>query len=228
MAKQINVDVHARKSGKKHVRVTREQKLVPIVIYGKGIESEYGAIEDLSFKKNILAHEHALFSLNYNGRAISAVVRNLEIDHINNRVIHADFYAVNMNQKIDATVSIKFIGEAVGIASGGVMNKALEELQVFCLPSDIPNDIEVDVSHLDIDDRILISDLKIPGNVEVLHEADQTVVAIAIKAEEPEEEVEVVAAAADATATAGATGAPASAEKAGADHGKDKKDEKAS
>jgi large subunit ribosomal protein L25 len=226
MAKQINVDVQSRKPGKKHARVTREQKLIPVVIYGKGKDSEFGAIEDMSFRKNVLAHENALFSLNYNGKSVSAVVRNLDIDYMNNKVIHADFYAVNMDQKIDATVTIKFIGEPIGVREGGVMNKALEELQVFCLPSDIPDNIEVDVSHLDIDDRILISDMTIPANVEVLHDADQTVVAIAIKAEEPEEVVEVVAAAEGVVA--GASGAEATAEKAAGDATKDKKDDKAS
>lgn len=227
MAKQINVDVQSRKPGKKHARVTREQKLIPVVIYGKGKDSEFGAIEDMSFRKNVLAHENALFSLNYNGKSVSAVVRNLDIDYMNNKIIHADFYAVNMNQKIDATVTIKFIGEPIGVREGGVMNKALEELQVFCLPSDIPDNIEVDVSHLDIDDRIMISDLTIPANVEVLHEADQTVVAIAIKAEEPEEVVEVAAAATEGAAP-GTPGAEATSEKAATEPAKDKKDDKAS
>lgn len=226
MAKQINVDVQSRKPGKKHARVTREQKLIPVVIYGKGKDSEFGAIEDLSFRKNVLAHENALFSLNYNGKSVSAVVRNLDIDYMNNKIIHADFYAVNMDQKIDATVTIKFIGEAIGVREGGVMNKALEELQVFCLPSEIPDNIIVDVSHLDIDDRIMISDLKIPADVEVLHEADQTVVAIAIKAEEPEEVVEVAAAAEGAAP--GTAGAEVTAEKAATEPAKDKKDDKAS
>ncbi len=222
MAKQINVDVQARKPGKKHAKITREHNLVPVVIYGKDKDSEFGSIEDLSFKKNVLAHEHALFSLNFKGKTVSAVVRNLDIDYINNRVIHADFYAVNMNQKIDATVAIKFIGEPIGIAEGGVMNRVLEELQVFCLPANIPNDIEVDVSHLNIDDRILISDLKIPADVEVLHEADQTVVAIAVKVEEPEEVIEVVA------AEGAVSGAEVAGDKVPADASKDKKDDKAS
>lgn len=217
MAKQINVDVQERRPGKKYVKMTREKNLVPVVIYGNGKENEFGAIEDLAFRKNVLAHEHALFSLNYKGKTVSAVVRNLDIDYLNRKIVHADFYAVNMNEKIDATVTIRFIGEAVGVSEGGVLNKALEELHVFCLPADIPNDIEIDVSALNIHDHITVADLKLPANVEILHEMDQTVCAVAVKAEEPEEEVEVVAAAAEAapaSGTAPAAPAPKTDEKA--------------
>lgn len=237
MAKQISVNVQERKPGKKQVKVTRTNNLVPVVIYGNGKPSQFGAIEALSFRRDVLAHEHALFSLNYNGKSVSAVVRNLDIDYLNHKVIHADFYEVNMNVEMDATVSIRFIGEPKGIADGGVLNRVLEELHIFCLPANIPNDIEVDVSDLGIDDRILISDLKIPTNVEVLHDLDQTVVAVAVKAEEPEAVVEVVAAEGDAAvAAAGAekSSDPASdkssdkvAEKP-AEKSKDKKDPKAS
>lgn len=223
MAKQISVDVHERKPGKKHVKMTRQHNLVPVVIYGNGKENQFGAIEEMSFRKNILAHENSLFSLNFKGQTVSAVVRNLDIDHLNRKIVHADFYAVNMNEKIDATVTIKFIGEALGVKEGGVMNKALEEIQVYCLPSDIPNDIEVDVSALNIHDHLTIADLNLPSNIEVLHEPDQTVVAIAIKVEEPEETVEVVATAAEGDA---GTAAPTPA--AGADGAAAKTDEKAS
>jgi large subunit ribosomal protein L25 len=224
MAKQINVNVQERKPGKKHVKMTRSHNLVPVVIYGNGKPSQFGAIEALSFKRDVLAHEHALFSLSFNGKSVSAVVRNLDIDYLNHKVVHADFYEVNMNVEMDATVSIIFVGEPAGISEGGVMNKVLEELHIFCLPSNIPGDIEVDVSHLSIDDRILVSDLKLPSNIEVLHDPDQTVVAIAIKAEEPEEEV-AAPLLADAVAAT-----PAVANEA-ADHhekGKEKKEEKAS
>lgn len=225
---QINVEIKERKPGKKNVRLTREQNLVPVVIYGKGKDSQFGAVEDLAFRKNVLMHEHALFTLNFKGQSLSAVVRNLDIDHLNHKIIHADFYQVSMNEKIDATVSIKFIGDSIGVKEGGVMNKALEEIQVFCLPADIPDDIEVDVSALDIDDRILISQLNIPSNVEVLHEPDQTVVAIAIKVEEPEEEVVAVETSAEGQDTTNPV-ASADAKKEGGDKpAKDKKDEKAS
>lgn len=228
MAKQINVNVQERKPGKKNVKQTRSKNLVPVVIYGNGKPSQFGAIEALSFQRDVLAHEHALFSLNLNGKSLSAVVRNLDIDYLNHKVIHADFYEVNMNVEMEATVSIHFVGEPIGIAEGGVMNRVLEELHIFCLPANIPGDIEVDVSHLNIDDRILISDLKIPPNVEVLHDADQTVVAIAVKAEEPEtvEAVEVAAEGAEGAApVASVEGTPAEEHH---EKGKDKKGDKAS
>ncbi len=238
MAKQIDVEVNERKLGKKNLKEAREQNLVPVVIYGKGKESKFGTVNDLVFRKNVLAHEHALFSLQFNGQKLAAVVKNLDIDNLNNKIVHADFYEVNMAQEIDATVSIKFVGEALGIKEGGVMNKALEELHIFCLPNDIPNEIEVDVSALQIDDRISISDLNLPSNVEVLHEPDQTVVAIAIKAEEPEEEEQASEAAAEGeepsegkkqseSAIAKKDGGDSSSSKTD-DSKKDKKDDKAS
>lgn len=234
MAKQIDVEVSERKLGNKNLKEARSNNLVPVVIYGKGKESKYGAISDLAFRKNVLAHEHALFSLQFNGQKLAAVVKNLDIDNLNNKIVHADFYEVNMAQEIDATVSIKFVGEAIGIKEGGVMNKALEELHIFCLPSDIPNDIEVDVSSLQIDDRISISDLSLPSNVEILHEPDQTVVAIAMKVEEPEEEVEVLEATVDGEIANEATASEGSEAKKGdgavksGEPKKDKKDDKAS
>lgn len=202
MANQINIDVQERKTGKRHLKITRAENLVPVVIYGAGRDNQFGAVPELAFRKGVLMHENSLFSLNFKGKSISALVRNLDLDHLNSKIVHADFYAVNMNEKVDATVTIKFVGTAIGIKEGGVLNKSIDELNVYCLPTDIPEDIEVDVSALNIDDRLLVSDLNLPANVEILHEPDQTLVSVAMKAEEPEEEVEAVEASAEGEAKA--------------------------
>ena len=175
MADQILIPMKERELGRKNLKEWRSKNFIPVVVYGKGQKNQYGAIEHIIFKKFILTQKNALFTLKCGAKKKIVLMRQLDQDTLNNKITHADFYEVNLDIKVDATVNFKFVGEAPGVKSGGVLNKPLESLHVSCLPSDIPSEIEVDISGLNIEDKVCVSDLNIPSNVKVLHEQNQII-----------------------------------------------------
>jgi large subunit ribosomal protein L25 len=114
-----------------------------------------------------------------------------EVQHhpIQRQILHVDFHAVSATEKITAEVPIETIGEPIGVkTSGGLLEHNLRDLEVECLPGDLPNRIEVDVTSLDINQSIHVKDLKLPPGVEAVTDGDLTVVAVSAARVEEEPE----------------------------------------
>jgi large subunit ribosomal protein L25 len=141
-----------------------------------------------------------------------ALVRDLQRDPITNRVLHIDFHAIAMDRPINVWIPIHLKGTPMGVkVEGGIMQTTMRELEISCLPANIPDSIDLDVSELGIGDSIHVGDLKLE-NVDVLAAARQTIVVISaptiIKAEAAAAEG-VVAEGEAAVAAEGAEGAEA-------------------
>ena len=93
-------------------------------------------------------------------------------------VLHVDFYEVDLTQRLQVTVPLHFVGKAVGTTEGGILQPVLREIEVECLPTDIPPFIEVDVSALAIHDAIHLADLQLPPNVTPVFESNEAVVTV--------------------------------------------------
>lgn len=103
-------------------------------------------------------------------------------------IVHVDFYAIEKGKKITATIPLNIIGESEAVKTGGVVNQVLHEIEVECMPADLPAHIDVDISGLaKVDDQLHVSDIKVGRGVEVLTEADEVVVVIGGQSEEEEE-----------------------------------------
>lgn len=213
MSDKIQLHLQPRQPGKRAVKEVRQKGLIPVVIYGNQKENQYGSIEDMSFRKAVFPNVNALFQLKTEKGMVSALARNIDFDSLNNKIVHADFYAVDVNTEIAVFVSLHFEGEPVGLKQGGAINKVLEEIEVECLPADIPESIHVDISHLDIDERILVSDLVLPPKVKLLTDAEETVLIVSEHVEQAD--AEPVAAAEGADAGEAAAPAAESAAKEG-------------
>lgn len=186
MSDKIQLNLQTREPGKRATKQVRAKGLIPVVIYGNKKENQYACVEDLNFRKAVFPNVNALFELKTAKGVVSALARNIDVDTLNNKIVHADFYAVDANTEIAVFVSLHFEGEPVGLKQGGAVNKVLEEIEVECLPSDIPESITVDISHLDIDDRILVSDLVLPPKVKLLTDAEETVLIVSEHVDQPE------------------------------------------
>ncbi|MBU0984414.1 MAG: 50S ribosomal protein L25, partial [candidate division Zixibacteria bacterium] len=144
-------------------------------------------------------------------------------DPLTSRVIHIDFHAISMNKPLNIDMPIKFIGTPIGVkVDGGIMQATMRELEIECLPADIPDSFEIDVSELGIGDSIHVRDLNIP-NVKILAEARRTVVVISAPTVVKSDEA---AAAAGEDLDEEAAGAAEGAEAAPADGDGDKKADK--
>lgn len=195
-------------TGKGVARKLRAAGRVPAIVYGRGMEPIPVSV-DAKDLYHVLHRGGAnvLLDLVVDGEPHLALAREVQRDHIHNRFVHVDFLAVSRTEKITVSVPIQVVGESVGVKAGGVLEHHLWEVQVECLPGDVPEAIEVDVSALAVGDSLKVGDLVPPKGVEIVSPADELVLAVV-----PPQAREV--AAAPAAAEAGAGEAEAAAEAA--------------
>ena len=152
----------------------------------------------------------------------------MQVQPLTGKFYHADFYEVDMKHKLTLDVLLRFIGKAIGVENGGELQHIKREVKISCLPANLPDHIDVDVSALDIGDSIKVKELKLPEGITVLDPPDAAVAAVAvikIAKATPEEEAAAAAkaAAAEEAEAATATAAtPATAEKPEKEKGKEK------
>lgn len=159
----------------------RTEGIVPAVLYGFEVEpinikADRNAVEKLYRE----AGESSVITLTVDGKEYSVLLQDLQRDPLTDFITHADFRSVNMNQVVEAAISLDLVGEAPAVKElGGTLIQTLEELEVKALPSALVSSIEVDVSALKtLEDVIHVSDLTIPAGIEVLEDADRTVASV--------------------------------------------------
>lgn len=181
-------------SGKGAARRLRREGKVPAVVYGRKTGNVYLAV-DASALNRLLAGggATALVDLIIDGNQTqTALIREVQRQPDRDDVLHVDFHAVEMDQEVEVQVPVVLVGEDQRESDGGIVTQLLRELAVTCLPADIPERIEADVSGLRVGDSLLVSDLVVPPGVTVNTPAEEVVVsvvaskAVAAEAEEAE------------------------------------------
>jgi len=175
--------------GKNAARRLRRQGLVPGIVYGGKGGNIAVAVDPKALQKVLRseAGRNTILKLDIAGAgATNAILKDLQVDPIKENLLHADFYRIAMDVAIRVTVPINIRGEARGVkVDGGILELITREIEVECLPGDIPERIDVDVSELGLNGALRVSDL--PGNakVKILENADQVVVhVVSVKEEE--------------------------------------------
>jgi large subunit ribosomal protein L25 len=194
---QIELETQKRKVLGKKVRGLRREGLVPAVLYGHEIESLPLQVDEQELNRVLTqAGGHRLIALKVgkSRKRQMALTRDVQWDVITGRPIHVDFYAVVMTEKITTEVPLVFIGEAPAAEEVGVMLlQGLDEIEIECLPGDLIEAIEVDLSGLvEMDQAIYVKDLVVPSTVDILTDAEELVAKVTWAAAEEEEEEEVV------------------------------------
>jgi large subunit ribosomal protein L25 len=179
-------EVFGRKTNKK-----RKEGLIPAVVYGKNVEPVPVWISELDFKRLLKkSGESTMISLNIDGKNNrNVIIYETQKDPLSERFIHLDFFQVRMDEEIETEVELEYIGESPAIKElGGMLVKNIDEIEVKCLPGDLPSKIEVDISVLKtFDDHICIKDLTIPDKVKT--DLDPETVVALIEAPRSEEEL---------------------------------------
>ncbi len=194
--------------GKNAARRLRQSGMVPAVVYGGKGDNLAVSVDPKALQKVLRseAGRNTILKLDIAGHGASnAILKSWQVDPVKETFLHADFYRIAMDVAIRVTVPIHTVGEARGVkVDGGILELILRAIQVECLPGDIPERIDVDVSDLGINQSLRVSDVNVPSKVRVLEAPDQVVVhVVAVK-----EEVAPTAAAAAPTAE-GEAAAPA-------------------
>ena len=195
MSDQISLKVDVRtESGKKFAKRLRYRGQLPAIVYGENAASvacsvDYRALSDL-----LKAHgRNAIISLSAGDASQSTIIKDIQYHPVRGEMLHVDFHRIDLARKIVVEVPIHATGSAVGVRIGeGILEQMLHELEVECLPTDIPDHIEVDVSDLDIGDSLHVSDIVLDGDdLAIVTDIERAVFAVAAPALVLEEEEEV-------------------------------------
>ena len=208
---EITVKAESRSDfGKNASRRLRHKGMVPAIVYG-GKSGNVSVAVDPKALQRVLRSEagrNAILKLEIAGEgATNAILKSWQVDPVRENFLHADFYRIAMDVALKVTVPIAVKGEAHGVKTeGGILELVIRQIEIECLPGDIPERIEVDVTELGLNQSIRVSDLPITAKVKILQNPDQVVVhVVSVKEEVP-------AAAAAAPAEGEVAAAPAEPE----------------
>jgi large subunit ribosomal protein L25 len=190
----VEVSVEARDGrGKGAARRARAAGRIPAIIYGPTRAATHVTVSAVEFERKVAPLEGAhLVTLRGTGEIGNAVVlvKEMQEHPVTGRILHADFFEVDLSKRIQVTVSLHFVGRAVGVVTGGIMQPVLREIEVECLPTQIPDFVEVDVTPLEIHGSLHVKDLELPAGVTCETDGALTVVTVAapVAEEAPSEE----------------------------------------
>lgn len=192
MSEMVLVATPREQTGKGVARRLRREGMIPAVLYGVGdpipLAVPYKETTRMLMREG---GHHALIDLTVGKAKKGVLLREHQVDPVTGALIHCDFYEVQKGHRVTVTVGVHIVGETPqGVREQGIMQHQLHELEVDCLPNEIPEVIEVDASALKIGDALHVADLTIPKGVRVHAPEDTPVVTILPPKVGPEEEEE--------------------------------------
>jgi len=189
VGQQVVLNAEIRdKSGKGYSRRLRSQGMVPAVLYGQDIENLTLTVNAKDLKKIIKNHgRNVLINLKVNDNENTVMLREIQKSIIKDDIIHADFFKISLKEKIEVTVPIVLLGDAVGIKDGGILQNQLRELSVKVLPTEIPDTIEIDISNLEFGEAVAVKDVEVAPEIELLNDPDEIIASVIAPMEEEEE-----------------------------------------
>jgi large subunit ribosomal protein L25 len=184
-------------TGKNVNRRLRTRGLIPGVLYGSKKEAVPVAVSPKEITSILRSKtgENTLFDLEIGGSRRKVILKEFQVEPIKGSLLHADFYEVAMDKPIEVKVHVEVTGVPVGVkVQGGLLDFVTREVEVECLPVDIPEKLTVDVSNLEMNQSIRVADIQVPPKVTMLSDSDLVIVHVVA----PRAEEEVAAAAAPA------------------------------
>jgi large subunit ribosomal protein L25 len=204
--KTITIEGQLRtETGKKTTRQLRSQGLVPGVIYGGSQEVNFSA-PVLAFKNLVYTSEFQLADINVEGKTYRCILKDVQLNKVTDELSHLDFLELVEDKQVVATIPIKFAGTAVGVKEGGKLVTKMKTLKVKTYPKHLKENIEVDLTHLELNGNIRVEDVK-DEHLEILNSPRIPIASVVMTRQLKQEE----AAAPTAAAPAAAAAAPAKA-----------------
>ena len=178
-------------TGKGAARRIRRSGLIPGVVYGRGNEPRSIKVDPLDIKK--LLQSNAIFDLTFvgeDGEESTVIIKDYQKDVIKQNLLHVDFQFISMDEKITVSVPMRLEGEAVGVHDGGVLQQLLREIDIDVLPSEIPEEITIDISELEVGESLSVADLELPEDFDLVTDSDEVIVTVVTPTELEEEDEE--------------------------------------
>ena len=176
----IKIEAVKRTLGKKSDRKDlRKEFNIPGIMYGQGKEGlpiQFNAPDFMKAYKQSIG-ELAVFNIVVDGKEHRCILKDKQVHPVRRDFVHVDFLLLNPGHEVSLSLPIKYVGEAAGQKMGGIVDIIIRNLSIACLPKDIPEDVQVDISELEIGDSLHIKDISIP-NVKIKDSEDSTIIVI--------------------------------------------------
>ena len=192
MATEYKLEVQKRDEyGKKASKNLRRNGVIPGIYYSSDSKESISFSIDKTKLKNASKSGARLYSVNVGGKARTVLFKNVQYHPVTDEILHIDLYGVKMDEKIQIKVPLELLGEPIGVTQdGGNLMQSVLDIDIVCLPTEIPDKIELNIEHLNIGESIHAGAVELPENIG-LGMAEETVVA-AVNYEMKEEELETV------------------------------------
>jgi large subunit ribosomal protein L25 len=175
--KTVSMSGSPRESvGKKDAKLQRSEGLIPCVMYG-GKEQVKFVADEKSFHQVIFSPDSFFIELTIAGKSHNCILKDIQYHPVSDTILHADFIEFDMNHPITMAVPVRFTGNAPGVIKGGQMVKKFRKLNVRALPADMPEAVVLDISNLDIEQKITIREIP-QEKFKILENPDRYIIAI--------------------------------------------------
>ncbi len=189
----VELRTERRDAGKASTKRVRADGRIPAVFYGHGIDPLSLSVDAKTFRSVIHgeAGTNVILKLKIEGKRgdHTAIIKEIQRHPVKDYFFHIDFLKIAMDEKIQARIPVNVIGESVGVREGGVLQHGLWEIEVEALPTDLPENIEIDVSELEIGGAVRVADLVTSEDIAILTDPEETVLSVVPPTELKEEEV---------------------------------------
>ncbi len=212
--KTITIEGQLRtETGKSATRLLRSQGMVPGVIYGGAKEIVFSASE-LAFKPLVYTPDFQLTEVNVGGETFRCILKDLQFDKVSDKLDHVDLLELVEDTKVSATIPIKFVGTSAGVKAGGKLETKMKALKIKTLPKYLKENIEVDITNLELNGNIRVEDVKI-DHYEILNSPRIPIASVTLTRQLKQEEAATPAKGAAPAAKAAAPAAAKAAAPAG-------------
>ena len=184
------LDIETRKSvGKKSTKAIRRDGKIPSTLYFKGDEPESIAIDKIKLYQ-ALKSEQRVYEVELDGESQYVMVKAVQYHPVTDEIIHLDFMRVRRSEKMTISVPLVLVGKPIGVIEGGILSQALNQIEISCFPTNVPDQIEVNIEKLELNSSISIADVSTDHEeVEILSSSEINVATIAAPSSEKEETV---------------------------------------
>ena len=183
---QLNLAERAEKGGRS-ARILRKDGIIPANYYYKGEENINLSVVKLELLKS-LRSGHRIFKVNLKGSTQYVMLKEIQYHPVTDDIIHIDLMRIRRDEKITISIPLILEGTATGMKEGGVVMQNLTSIEINCLPADVPEQIVIDISDLEMHTSLNVEDLEVSKELEILTSSDLTVVSCQPPKEEVEEE----------------------------------------
>ena len=186
MSKEYKLEVEKRtQANKKDLKELRKSGKIPGIYYSYDSKDSIPFFIEQSVINNALKSDSNIFSINVGGKNRTVLFKSVQYHPVTEQMTHIDLYGVNMDKPVVVKVPINLIGTPIGVKEeGGVLNQVTQELELKCLPGDIPNVLDINIDELSIGDTIIAESVKLDDTLELISSTDMLIVSVTVPMKE--------------------------------------------